>query len=79
MNTSSGIIMMKLGSITKFTLPNILKKKVIYFIFLLFLQSTGNVLADSLLDFNFKNNELTSGFNNWQYVDKGTNKKYGQY
>jgi hypothetical protein len=33
----------------------------------------SNAFADTLLNFNFKNNKLTSGFDNWNYVDKGTN------
>lgn len=65
--------MIKLSHITKLALPNIINKKVICFTLLLFSQSISHVFADTILDFNFRNNELTSGFSNWQYVDKGAN------
>lgn len=43
-------------------------------IFLLFfLMLSNSLFAETLLDFNFKDNELTKGFGKWQYEDKGTN------
>jgi hypothetical protein len=55
--------------------PNkITNRKVIYSVFIMLLLFNHNYgFADILLDFNFQNNELTEGFGNWKYVDKGSN------
>ena len=39
----------------------------------LFLIISTNVRSDTLFDFNFKDNLIENGFDNWSYVDKGTN------
>lgn len=55
----------------------ILRNTVNYFssnlLLLLLLIVSNKLAADTLLDFNFENNEINKGFGNWQYVDKGAN------
>jgi len=55
----------------------VLKNTESYYAFnlliLLFFCVSNKIYADTLLDFNFENNELNKGFGNWQYIDKGAN------
>ena len=51
---------------------SILNNLITFTLSLFILIISTNVYSDTLFDFNFKDNLIENGFDNWSYIDKGS-------